>query len=84
MEREIALNVLSQLGASVGGNPVGAGVHDPRTVAPTAGAAALGTPGHAGGVGRVTAPGPMDVMTGSDRGLTGPASSTWASAAATC
>ena len=45
MEREIALNVLSQLGASVGGNPVGAGVHDPRAGAPTVGVAALGTPG---------------------------------------
>ena len=71
MAREIALNVLSQLGASVGGNPVGAGVHDPRAGAPTAGAVALGTPGHAGGVGRLTVPGPMDAMTGSDRGLTG-------------
>ena len=72
MEREIALNVLSQLGASVGGNPVGAGVHDPRAGAPTAGVAALGTPGRAGGgVGMATMTGPMDARAGSDRGLTG-------------
>ena len=72
MAREIALNVLSQLGASVGGNPVGAGVHDPRAGAPTAGVAALGTPGRAGGgVGMATMTGPMDARAGSDRGLTG-------------
>ena len=72
MAREIALNVLSQLGASVGGNPVGAGVHDPRAGAPTAGVAALGTPGRAGGgMGMATMTGPMDARAGSDRGLTG-------------
>ena len=72
MAREIALNVLSQLGASVGGNPVGAGVHDPRAGAPTAGVAALGTPGRAGGgVGMATMTGPMDARAGSGRGLTG-------------
>ena len=71
MAREIALNVLSQLGASVGGNPVGAGVHDPRAGAPTAGVAALGTPGRAGGgVGMATMTGPMDARAGSDRSLT--------------
>ena len=72
MEREIALNVLSQLGASVGGNPVGAGVHDPRAGAPTVGVAALGTPGRAGGgAGMAAVAGPMNAMAGSDRGLTG-------------
>ena len=72
MEREIALNVLSQLGASVGGNPVGVGVHDPRAGSPAVGAAVLGTPGRAGGgAGMAAVAGPMDAMAGSDRGLTG-------------
>ena len=72
MAREIARNVLSQLGASVDANPRGAGVHDPRASAPAASAASLGTPERAGGgAGTAAATGPMDAMAGFDRGLTG-------------
>ena len=72
MERELALNVLSQLGASVGANPRGAGVHDPMAGSPAAGAGALGTPGRAhGGAGMAAATGPMDPVAGSDGSLTG-------------
>ncbi len=65
MAREIARNVLSQLGASVGANPRGAGVHDPTAGAPAARAASLGTPERAGGgAGMATATGPDGGLTG--------------------
>ena len=59
MARELALNVLTQLGASVGADPVGTGGHDPP-----AGAGSRGTPGRGGGAG-------MAAAAGSDGGLTG-------------
>ena len=49
MERDLALNLLSQLGATSGANPVGAGVHNPMSGSPPNGARLLGTPGLAGG-----------------------------------
>ena len=66
MAREIARNVLSQLGASVGANPRGAGVHDPTAGAPAARAASLGTPERAGGGGLLQMGlGGGDLLTGS-------------------
>ena len=45
MERDLALGVLSQLGASVGANPLDAGIPDPMAGSSVAGAGSLGMPG---------------------------------------
>ena len=71
MERELALDVLSQLGASVGANPLDAGVHDPMVGAPAAAAASPGMPGRGGLGGMATATGPRGALAGSDGGLHG-------------
>ena len=57
MERDIALNVLRQLGGTAGAGPMGAA--GPLSGAPAAGTAALGMPGPAGGGGHLAAAGPM-------------------------
>ena len=49
MERDIALDLLNQLGASAGMHPAGGSVHGPTSGMP--GAAPLGTPGLGGGTG---------------------------------
>ena len=59
MERDIALNVLRQLGGTAGAGPLGAGAGGPLSGAPAAGAAPLGMPGPAGGGGHLAAAGPM-------------------------
>ena len=55
MERDIALNVLRQLGGMAGATPTGAGVHGSLSGAPAAGTAPLGMPGPAGGGGHLAA-----------------------------
>ena len=83
MERDIALNVLRQLGGTAGAGPMGAA--GPLSGAPAAGTVALGMPGPAGGGGHLAAAGPAgrvdgggllrmglgggDVLTGSDVAL---------------
>ncbi len=64
MEREMALTFLSQLGASAGVRPVGAGVHGPMASAPAAGALSQGTPGLAAGGGHMAGRSPMGAMAG--------------------
>ena len=49
MARDLARDVLSQLGASAGAQTAGATVHDTMAGSPALGAATLGTPGRAGG-----------------------------------
>ena len=49
MEREMALNFLSQLGSPSGVHPVGMGSHGPLAGSRAAGATPLGTPGLGGG-----------------------------------
>ena len=49
MERDMALNFLSQLGASAGVQPAGMGSRGPLSGSPAAGAAPLWTPGPSGG-----------------------------------
>ena len=61
MERDLALGVLSQLGASVGANPLDAGIPDPMAGSSVAGAGSLGMPGRGG----------RGAMATSDGGLTG-------------
>ena len=56
MERDIALNVLRQLGGTAGAGPMGAGAGGPLSGAP---AAARGMPGPAGGGGHLAASGSM-------------------------
>ena len=60
MERDVALNFLSQLGGGHVANPAG-GVHRSMTGMPAAGAASFGTPGLGGaaGMGIAAAAGPM-------------------------
>ena len=67
MARDVALEVLRQLGGTAGANGAGVGVHDPRGGVPTAGLGSLDTPGLAGGA-RMAAPGPLGA--GAD-GVTG-------------
>ena len=55
MERDIALNVLRQLGGMAGATPTGAGVHGSLSGAPAAGAGPLGMPWPAGGGGHLAA-----------------------------
>ena len=64
MEREMALTFLSQLGASAGVRPVGAGVHGPMASAPAAGALSQGTPGLAAGGGHMAGRSPMGATAG--------------------
>ena len=59
MERDIALNVLRQLGGAAGAGPMGAGVHGPFSGAAATGAAPLGRPGPTGGGRLAAASGPM-------------------------
>ncbi len=59
MERDIALNVLRQLGGAAGAGPLGAGAGGPLSGAPAAGTAPFGMPGPAGGGGHLAAAGPM-------------------------
>ena len=59
MERDIALNVLRQLGGAAGAGPMGAGVHGPLSGAPATAAAPFGMPGPAGGGRLAAASGPM-------------------------
>ena len=56
MERELALSVLSQLGASAGVHPLGGG---PLGGSPAGGMGSLGTPGRAAGTPMAAAGGPM-------------------------
>ena len=60
----MALTFLSQLGASAGVRPVGAGVHGPMASAPAAGALSQGTPGLAAGGGHMAGRSPMGAMAG--------------------
>ena len=70
MAREMALSVLSQLGASAGMPPAGMGGHGPIAGAPSAGAGTLATPGR-GGDPLLAAAGPLgggaDGVTGQGR-----------------
>ena len=77
MERDIALNVLNQLGGMAGANGYGvggasgfgAGVHGPLSGSPAAGVGSLGTPGRGGGAGMGVAGGPMGALGGGAAGL---------------
>ena len=78
MERDVALDFLSELGGMAGTGPAGGVLHGPLSGAPAAGLpASLGTPGLAGGGGRSAAgigsldamAGPLDAGMGSHRGL---------------
>ena len=55
MERDVAPNVLRQLGGAAGAGPMGAGVHGPLSGAPATGAAPLGMTGLASGGGHSAA-----------------------------
>ena len=69
MERDFALNFLSQFGGSAGVNAAGMGGQEPISGAPLGGGGAPpGAPGLAGGVGMATATGPMDAAVGSGEG----------------
>ena len=86
MERDIALNVLRQLGGSAGARPMGAGAGGPLSGAPATGTVPFGMPGPAGGGGHLAAAaGPMG---GASRprpaGSMAADSCGWASAAVTC
>ena len=59
MERDMAIDFLGQLWGAGGANPAGAGVHDPMSGAPGAGATPMGTPGLAGGGAAMGMAGPM-------------------------
>ncbi len=60
MERDIALNFVRQLGGAAGADPRGVGAGGPGIGAPSAGRAAFGMPGPAGGGGHpAAASGPM-------------------------
>ena len=72
MERDVAPNVLRQLGGAAGAGPMGAGVHGPLSGAPATGAAPLGMTGLAGGGGHSAAAGPMGMGTGPMGGGSGP------------
>ena len=72
MARDLARDVLSQLGASAGAQTAGATVHDTMAGSPALGAATLGTPGRAGGGARIAAAaGPSGAGVGPDGGLDG-------------
>ena len=65
MERDVALNFLSQLGSASGVHPAGMAGHGAMAGSPTAGAAPLGTPGRGGGGALMTgAGGPMSGAVG--------------------
>ena len=66
MERDIALNVLRQLGGAAGAGPMGAGAGGPLAGAPASAAAPFGMPGPAGGGGHLAAAGPMGGASGRD------------------
>ena len=66
MERDIALNVLRQLGGAAGAGPMGAGAGGPLAGAPASAAAPFGMPGPAGGGGHLAAAGPMGGAAGPD------------------
>ena len=85
MERDIARNFLRQLGGAAGADPLGTGVHGSLSGAPTAGTAALGMPGPAGGGGHLAAAG-SDGRRRPARtaGSMAADSCGWASAAAIC
>ena len=59
MARDVALDVLRQLGASAGAPSQGGGIHGPMNGSPATGLAALGMPGGAGGT-LPAAAGPRD------------------------
>ena len=66
MERDIALNVLRQLGGAAGAGPMGAGAGGPLAGAQASAAAPFGMPGPAGGGGHLAAAGPMGGAAGRD------------------
>ena len=71
MERDIARNFLRQLGGAAGADPLGTGVHGSLSGAATAGTAALGMPGPAGGGGHLAAAGSMGGGSRPDGGFDG-------------
>ena len=75
MERDAALNLVSQLGGSAAGaHAPGAGIHGPMSGSPMAGAAALGTLGlAAAGSPPGSVAGPMGVAAGPMEAVAGPA-----------
>ena len=64
MERDMALNFLSQLGSASGVHPAGMAGHGPMAGSPTAGAAPTGMPGLGGGALMTGAGGPMSGAVG--------------------
>ena len=71
MARELALDVLGQLGTAAGAQAPGARVHDPLAGTSPMGAASLGTPGQADAGARLTVGVPLGAAVGPDGGLHG-------------